>query len=257
MITKLLVPVIRTTIVATALVIIAILVQRGFTEHELKQANEELRRLNEQMQQRLETRQRMIRRLSTTRRIAHLRIGEQQRSVDGDTISTTVELIELDEQGAELARQTFTLPGDVVFVDAWTVKFGHGDVANGNPLTGRTLVLLRRMYSDQLAPVEGPLIDTPGAAPPAYAVSDAGRFEQQIWKHFWTIASDATLAESMGVRVAQGEAVYKRVRSGQTYELIVDAAGGMSLTPIAAEDQALSLKDDAGSPKPRHAGADQ
>lgn len=243
---KILVPIVRTSIIAAALVFIALMVRRTFTEHELKQANAELRKLNEQMQQRLEAREQMIERLSRSRRIAHLRVGEQRRNASGAVDSTSVELIELDERGAELARQSFVLPGDVVFVDAWTVKFGREDVANGNPLTGRTLVLLRRMYSDQLAPSEGPLIDTPGAVPPAYAVSDAGRFEQQIWQQFWNISSDAELARSMGVRVAQGEAVYKRVRSGQTYELIVDAAGGMSLTPIAADDTALSLVDGAG-----------
>ena len=37
------------------------------------------------------------------------------------------------------------------------------------------------------------------------------------------------------MRVAQGEAVYKPVRIGQSFELIVDAAGGMNLVPLAAE----------------------
>ncbi len=40
------------------------------------------------------------------------------------------------------------------------------------------------------------------------------------------------LVAAVGIRVAQGEAVYKPVRPGRTYELIVDAAGGMSLLPL-------------------------
>jgi hypothetical protein len=47
----------------------------------------------------------------------------------------------------------------------------------------------------------------------------------------------------MGVRIAQGEAVYKPVRTGETYELLVDAAGGMSLKPLG--DGALTRGDSA------------
>lgn len=239
---KLLVPVIRTGIIAGAMIFAAMLALRAFTEHELRSVNEELTRLNTEMQQRLDMREQMIERLSRSRRLAHLRIGEQSIDGTGKIVSTNVLFIELDENGSELARQTFELPGDVIYVDAWTIKFALDRVAAGDPLAGRTLVLLRRMYSDKLAPADGPEIDTPGAIPPAYAVSDAGQFELQLWKQFWRIATDAQIASALGVRVAQGEAVYKRVRSGQTFELIVDAAGGMSLTPFDS-NLSLSLVD--------------
>ncbi len=45
------------------------------------------------------------------------------------------------------------------------------------------------------------------------------------------------------MRVAQGEAVYKRVRPGETYELLVEAAGGMTLVPAAKPD-GLAAADD-------------
>ena len=57
-----------------------------------------------------------------------------------------------------------------------------------------------------------------------------------MWEHFWELAMDPAAAAAMGVRVAQGETVYKPVRAGRVYELIVDAAGGMSLTPLPADD---------------------
>jgi hypothetical protein len=112
------------------------------------------------------------------------------------------------------------------------VKFAPQRVAEGDPLLGHTLVLLRKLYSDRMPPKDGFLIDTPGAIPPGYAASDAGRFEKRLWEIFWELATDPDLAEEMGVRVAQGEAVYKPVRAGQTYELLVDASGGMNLTPL-------------------------
>ena len=152
-------------------------------------------------------------------------------------------MIELDDDSTELARQTFMIPGDVLFVDAWTVKFDRNDVAEGHPQRGRTLVLLRRIYSDRMAPRDGLAIDTPGAIPPGYAIGDAGNYQKRLWEYFWHLAMDAQAAAAAGVRVAQGEVVYKPVRAGQIYELVVDGAGGMNLMPMPADDAALSRAD--------------
>jgi len=94
---------------------------------------------------------------------------------------------------------------------------------------GRTLVLLRSISSARLAPESGVPIDTPGAIPVGYAAADAAAFEKRLWESFWTIASDPQLARSFGVRVAQGEAVFRPVRKGESLDLLVEAAGGMSL----------------------------
>ena len=211
-----------------------------------QQALEELRALNADMVQRLQEREAMIARLSRSRRLAHVHTLDQRRGEDGAVTETTVLFIELDDAGAELARQQFTIPGEVLFIDAWTVKFDHERVAAGHPLLGRTLVLLRRIYSDRMAPVDGLPLDTPGAIPPGYAVDGAGQFEKHLWEHFWQIATDAALARSMEVRVAQGEAVYKPIAPGQTFELLVDAAGGMSLTPLPVSATAAGALSQAG-----------
>ncbi len=224
--------VIRTLIVTLA---IASLLVAGFwhlTTNEARQAMEEVTRLNEQLQQNLEARQAMVQRLSRSHRLAHVQIEQQDLDEDGEVADTDLLFIELDDEGRELDRQAFTIPGAVLFVDAWSIKFNHEEVATGHPLLGRTIVLLRRIYSDQMAPRSGFPLDTPGAVPAGYAVSEVGRFEQQLWNQFWSIASDDALATSMGVRVAQGEAVYKRVSSGELYELTVDAAGGINLVPV-------------------------
>lgn len=200
---------------------------------EKERAIAELRSLNEKLEHALAQRQAMVERLSRSRRIAHVRVTDQIAATDGTVDATSVEFIELDEAGSELARQSITVPGDVLFVDAWTVKFDKELVAEGDPLRGRSLVLLRRIYSDRLPAIEGVPLDVPGAIPPGYAASDAGVFERKVWEHFWELARDPEAAQDMGVSVAQGEAVYKPVRVGETYELIVDAVGGMSLKPLA------------------------
>jgi hypothetical protein len=193
-----------------------------------------------EMESRLAKHQAMIERLSRSRRIAHIEIADQVRSSDDMAISSDVLFVEVDEGGRELARQTFTIPGDVLFVDAWTVKFDHERVAEGHPLMGRTLVLLRRIYSDRMNPKDGIAIDTPGAVPPGYAGSESAMYEKKLWESFWALAGDAELSKRMGIRVAQGEAVYKKVRAGEHYELIADTAGGLSMKPRDARASATT-----------------
>ncbi len=192
----------------------------------------ELEALQEQMRVTLAKRQAMIDRLGRSHRLAHVRVTDQQAAPDGSIEKTNLVFVELDDHGAELARQSITIPGDVLFVDAWTVKFDPALVAEGDPLRGRTLVLLRRVYSDRMNPQDGVALDVPGAIPPGYAASDAATFEKQLWERFWLLARDPATADEMGVRIAQGEAVYKPVRAGETYELLVDAVGGISLKPL-------------------------
>ena len=56
-----------------------------------------------------------------------------------------------------------------------------------------------------------------------------------MWKRFWRLAGDPEAARRHGVRVAQGEAVYKPVRSGQVFDLIAESAGGLTMVPIGDE----------------------
>ena len=226
------IPVLRILIVAVALSAIALLGFCKLNSDAQQRALDELEQLNEQMRHRLAQKEAMIERLGRSRRVAHLQILDQVRGQDGHVLETNLLFIELDEDGSEIARQQMTVPGDVLFVDTWTVKFGYEDVASGHPLYGKTLVLFRRIYSELMKPIEGIALDTPGAVPPGYATTNQGRFEQRVWEQFWEIATDAELAASLGVRVAQGEVVYKPVREGQQFELSADAAGGINLIPM-------------------------
>jgi hypothetical protein len=224
----------RTGITSIILAVLAIGGYWTYSSREQQRMIAELTAINAELEQKVEEHKAMIERLSRSRRIAHIEIVDQAIGLDSRAIETTLRLYELDDDGGEIARQDFTITGDVLFVDAWTVKFDHEKIAQGHPLYGRTLVLLRRVYSDRMAPIDGLAIDTPGAIPPGYATGDASQFEQKVWSHFWELAMDADLAKAMDVRVAQGEAVYKPVRKDQWFELLVDAAGGINLTPIAA-----------------------
>ena len=211
------------------------------------QLQREVARLEVEIEKQKELRLIMAERLGKNRRLARIHIQSQFLTTDPEkkplaaseiskldpsSISTSVNFIELNEQGREIGKRTYTIPGATLFVDAWTVRFPQDDVVGGDLLRGRSLVLLRRMYSDCMNPKDGFPIDTPGGIPDGYAAGDAQKFEQAIWKHFWLLATQPDAAANEHVRVAQGEAVYKLVSTGQTYELQVENAGGITLTPI-------------------------
>jgi len=194
----------------------------------------EIAALEVEMARRVAERDAMIERLSRSRRIAVIDVVAQRHDDAGAVTETDIEFIEVDEDGRELGRMAATVPGDTLFIDSWVVKFDPRHVAEGHPLFGRSLVLFRRLYSDRMAPTDGIRIDTPGAVPTGYVGSERARFEQQIWSQFWQIAADPEIARSLGVRAAQGEAVYLPVRSGQMYELTVDAVGGTTFRQRSA-----------------------
>lgn len=206
----------------------------------------ELSQLEAKLAQEIAARDAMIARLSRSHRKARLEVLSQETGPSGFVsardgtriVSTTVRFIELDDEGNELGRRDFTVPGDTIFVDAWTARFPKNVVAEGNPLRDQTLVLFRRIFSDRMSPSQGFPIDTPGSVPDGYAGSEKARLEQAVWNGFWKIASDPDVARRNGVAVAQGEAVYKPMRPGETYDVMVDAAAGLSVVPTARTAQA-------------------
>ncbi len=238
----------RTSALTLALSIVALgglYVWSSTREAALRQ---ELARVEARMAAEIASREAMIARLSRSHRKARIEVLSQETGDKGwvsqrdgsKIVSTTLRFIETDDEGRELGRRDFTVPGDMLFVDAWTARFPKESVAEGNPLRDRTIVLFRRIYSDRLSPADGLPIDTPGSIPSGYAGSEKLRFEQAVWQGFWKLASDPDAAKRSGLAVAQGEAVYKPVRPGETYEVIVDAAAGLSLVPIPARANAAS-----------------
>ena len=186
-----------------------------------------------------------IERLGRDRRLARIEVLDRIEGSPGEDPRTALRFIELDDDGRELARRDLEVPGEVVHIDGWTARFPAGKVASGDdPLRDRTLVLLRRIYTDAMAPRDGVLLDTPGAIPDGYAGSEGVRFQQAIWNRFWTLATDPDAARAAGLRVAQGESVYKPMRPGDVFELRVEAVGGMTLIPLERHAGVAPLGDD-------------
>jgi len=172
----------------------------------------------------------MIVRLSRSQRLAQI-VVTNQTIENGVVLETEFLMVELDEDDQPIAKQRFMIEGSIVYIDGLTIKFDPDSIAVADKLRGANLVLLRRVYSSSVSPNNGTLIDLPGAIPAVYRVDsdEASQFECQLWDRFWELATDPTLAKEFGVRVAQGEAVYKPLQLGVLYELTHDANGGMNL----------------------------
>ena len=201
----------------------------------------EISALETRMATEIAAREATIERLGRDRRIARIEVLDRREGLPGEDPTTVLRFIELDDEGRELGRRDMTLPGEIVHVDAWTARFPTETVGTGeDPLRDRTLVLLRRIYTDAMPPRTGVPLDTPGGVPDGYAAGEPARFEQAVWKRFWTLASDPQAARDAGIRVAQGEAVYKPMQPGEIYELRVEALGGMTLVPLGVRADATA-----------------
>ncbi|KAF0245296.1 MAG: hypothetical protein FD180_1701 [Planctomycetota bacterium] len=175
----------------------------------------------------------MISRLGTEFRIADVVVTIQEGSPGRDR-RTTFRFLAYDREGNALQPQTHTIAGDVAYFDALVLKFEDRFVGDADVLRGRSLHLFRRVFGEFQAPADGFALDAASSdgVPDALRLG-AGNFEAEMWKDFWKYASDAKFAESQGVRVAQGEAVYTRLEAGRTYRLTIEADGGMNIRPAA------------------------
>jgi len=206
-----------------------------------------LQQENQKLKQQKQTLQKMIDRLSNTTRLAQIVVTAQSPN------TTTLLIAEVNDNNDNspdknkiLSQRSVTIPGHIAFFDGLVVKFDRNSVAQGDPFRGKSIALLRRIYSEKQAPQDGFILDKTGDIPTPYQLDDnkiptpesknnntktntPRSFEKRIWSRFWAIANDPELAKQLGVRVAQGEAVYKPMKPGILYELTIDAAGGLNL----------------------------
>ena len=184
----------------------------------------EAERKNEQLKQ-------VIQRLSAERRMADVIVTEQL-TIDGKP-QTTLLFVEYGRDGSALPARRFTVQGDVAYVDAMVIKFDGKFVEQNDPLRGRSIALFTRLYGEHQPPEKGFRIDTPNEVPDVYRGDDpvVQNFERELWANFWRLADDEAYRREMGVRVAQGEAVWTKFQPDRLYTLTLESDGGLNITP--------------------------
>ena len=173
-----------------------------------------------------------MRLLRYTERRARLVVLDQGPGPDGHP-RTRVRFTELDPQGDPVGEpRELSLDGDEVYVDALVIKFDDTFVLGGDALTGKALLLFRRIFTDRRRPAEGEVLDRAGQMPQSYAAEKAPTaFERELWARFWELANDPEEAKRRGVRALHGEAVSTRVRKDRIYTITLRSTGELSIQP--------------------------
>ena len=169
-----------------------------------------------------------IHRLGASRRVAQVSILDQQSTDNGQTM-TRLRWQELRDDGPLPAPRSAEITGRQLYVEGLVVKFDPDTVAKGDAEKGQSIVLFRRVFGDQQNPQFGYLLG--GGDDPTHDGSSSSP-HSAIWKRFWQLADDPTLAQHYGIRVAQCEAPSVPVKPGQTWEITLDAAGGLNLKKL-------------------------
>ena len=205
-------------------------------EAEITKKNERIERLTGDLrikQQQVDKLDLALRLMKVDRRVAELTVLEQWKSKPADTLMTKFQFTEVDGDGKPLGQpKVFTIDGNVVYIDAWVVKFSDELVQAADPLRGASVAVFRRVFGENQEPSKGYVLDAEGQQPVAYGQArEPSAIEKEIWANFWELANDPQRAKQAGVRVAQGEAPSIQLRKGMVYPMVLRASGGLNILP--------------------------
>ncbi len=197
---------------------------------EIGQLNQDL----QQRQARIDKLETSLQLLKTDQRLARLSVISIDRDAEGKALTSSLQFVELSPTGEPLSDpKQFELPGDVIYIDNWVVKFTDDYIEKGDVERGTSLCLFRRVFSEEQTPSGGFSLDEIGMRPQAYASGGGmSEFERRLWSEFWEFANDPVKASQMGIRAANGEAVSIKVREGKSYTVSLRASGGLSIEPV-------------------------
>jgi hypothetical protein len=166
-----------------------------------------------------------IERLSASRRVAQVRVVRQSADESGAPVST-LEWQEFTAEGLVMPPVQVRVIGRLAYFEAWVIKFDHVHVAEGDADRGRSVALFRRVFGDQEAPESVAMLHTLSPADSAEPTASA---ERALWDRFWDFVDEPDRAAKLGIRVAQCEAPAVPVSVGDTFEVVLDAAGGLNV----------------------------
>jgi hypothetical protein len=192
-------------------------------------AGQSLESLLQREQERTAELKQIVSRLTSESRVADVIVTAQQ-VVEG-RLATSIVFVEYTADGAPLPAKRFTIPGKMVHLEAMVIKFEGRFVAENDPLRGHSVALFTRLFGDAQAPADAFRIDPEGEVPRIYRKPDgtADSFERDLWRNFWRLADDAEYRNSMGVRVAQGEGIWRPFEPGRLYTITLEGNGGLNV----------------------------
>lgn len=193
----------------------------------------ELNRLKSRVEQLERERGELIdyaKRLSDSRRMAQVNVLDQYKDEAGRTISV-LRWQQISPDGILGEPSTLEVYGSQIYFEALVIKFEHEHVGQGDPERQTSLALFRRVFGDMQEPDSGHTLDRD---PPAVTTQSAAEesLHARLWRRFWDLIEDPSLAAAYGVRVAQIEAPAVPVKPGQICEISLDASGGLNIRKL-------------------------
>lgn len=214
----------RLTISAAVVTVVGAWSLIQFGSHEVARLTQRTSELEREKQELHEN----IQRLGASRRVAQVSILVQQPGDKGQTV-TRLRWQELGADGPLPPPKAAEIVGKQLYVEGLVVKFEADSVAKGDAEKGQSIVLFRRVFGDQQNPQFGYQL---GAGDDPSRNGSADGPHAATWKRFWQLVDDPALAKRYGIRVAQCEAPSVPVRAGQTWEITLDAAGGLNFKKL-------------------------
>jgi hypothetical protein len=194
-----------------------------FGSHEASRLRTEVNRLEQERQRLVE----YAERLSASRRVAQVDVVRQRVNKRGETVSTLL-WQEIGRDGRLGRPVAVEAVGELVYFESLVIKFEPHLIGEGDPQRGASLAMFRRIFGDCQAPESVPELDR-SARPPLDETGQDSPLHDELWNRFWEMVDDPRLAAQYGVRVAQCEAPAVPLRTGQVWELALDASGGLNL----------------------------
>ena len=156
---------------------------------------------------------------------------------EGDDLITTVRWVELGDDNRPIDERVFDIPGDIVKIDAWVVKFKDEYIEEADLIRGTSICLFRRIHGEYAQKEEVHVLDEFGAPPSVYRKGEQlSDFEREIWENFWDIANDPQRAEELGIRAAHGQINYQKVEAGGKYKIELRASDGLTITRMRPDE---------------------
>ncbi len=199
----------------------------------VKFGSQEVRQLQQQVNQLQQERRKLVEyaaRLSSARRVAQVDVVRQYRDAAGNPV-TALLWQEIGSDGNLGRPVAVEAVGELVYFEALVIKFAQQFVGEGDPERGASLAMFRRIFGDRQAPESVPDLDRM-ARPPVSDSASPAALQDELWARFWDMIDDPQLAARYGVRIVQCEAPAVPMKTGQIWEVTLDASGGLNLKRI-------------------------
>lgn len=179
-----------------------------------------------------------IKHLDKSYKVAEMEVVNVDFS-DRTNIRTKLKISYFDyaDMGLRSETQEITLSGRDIYVDAYVMNFEYSEIAGGDV---KNLAIPYRIFSNKVPQAQGiklELFDDEGV-PFVYHRNqellygiNKDEFDQYLQK-ITTFIDDREKARESGIRSIYGNAVHRRVLTGQTYEIRVEQSGGIVLNRI-------------------------